>query len=607
MKQNKNNKKDKMINIGVIAHVDAGKSTLVDAFLNQTGVFRENEEVMDCIMDSNDLERERGITIYSKNCSIEYKGVKINILDTPGHSDFSSEVERVIKVVDSVILLVDASEGPMPQTRFVLQKSLEKGIKPIVFINKIDKKNERAEKVIDMVLDLFIDLGADDQQLEFPVLFGVATEGIARYDLDDTSNNLSPLFETILKKVEPYPDLDNKPLQLQIYDLAYDDYLGRIGIGKIYQGTVKNKQTVSIHKRNGSIQNAKINGLAVYQGLKQVKVDEASSGEIVTITGIEDISIGETICQPGKEKPLPMIEIEDPTLSMYFMVNDSPFAGQEGDYLTTRHLKARLEKELEINVGLQVETTEENDAFKVSGRGELHLSILLENMRREGYELSVSKPEVLFRRENGRLLEPLERVIMDVPEKYSGTVIEKINQRKGIMQKMSVNNNFMKLEYLVPTRGLIGFRSEFLNDTSGEGTLIRSFDKYGDHTGEIPQRNNGVLVSKNKGVAMAYALDNLSTHGSLFIEPGTKVYEGMIIGINNRQNDLTVNPCKNKKLTNTRASGSDDAIMLPPVVELTLEKALEFINNDELVEITPAAIRLRKKILKEKTRLRNQR
>ncbi|MFW6308751.1 MAG: translational GTPase TypA [bacterium] len=598
----------KIINIGVIAHVDAGKSTLVDALLAQSGVFRKNEEVVDCIMDSNDLERERGITIYSKNCSIEHQGFKINILDTPGHSDFSSEVERVIKAVDSVILLVDATDGPMPQTRFVLQKALEKGVKPIVFINKIDKSNQRATEVVDMVLDLFIDLRASDEQLDFPVLFGIATEGIAKYNLEDQSNDLTPLFDTILENVQPYPDFNDEPLQLQIYDLAYDDYLGRIGIGRIYKGKIKDKQKVSISKRDKSVTTDEITKLFVYKGLKQVPTDQAKSGDIVAVAGIEDISIGETICEIGNNEPLPMIEIESPTMAMYFMVNDSPYAGQEGDYLTTRHLQARLEKELEINVGLQVEKTEtdNNDAFKVSGRGQLHLSILLENMRREGYELSVSKPEVLLRKEKGILQEPLERVIIDVPEVYSGTVIENLNKRKGIMQSMKVINDYVKLEFLVPTRGLIGFRSDFLNETRGEGTLIRSFDSYGNHKGEIPERTNGVLISKTKGTSTAYALSNLSQHGTFFIEPGTRVYEGMIIGTNNRNKDLTVNPCKNKELTNMRSAGSDDAYNLPPARDLTLEKALEFIDNDELVEITPRAIRLRKKILHEKTRLRSK-
>ncbi|MCC3144254.1 translational GTPase TypA [Halanaerobium sp. Z-7514] len=597
--------KKEIINLAVIAHVDAGKSTLVDAFLNQSGVFRENEEVVDCVMDSNDLERERGITIYSKNCAIEYNGVKINIVDTPGHADFSSEVERVIKAVDSAILIVDAAEGPMPQTRFVLKKSLEKGIKPIVFINKIDKNNQRAEEVRDEILDLFIDLAADDEQLEFPVIYGIAVEGKAFYDLDGDSEDLSPLFETIIKTVDSYPDLDDKALKMQVYDLAYDDYLGRIGIGRVYQGTIRDGQEVSVFKRDGSIEKAKISNLKVYHGLSQNNVEEAKSGDIVSIAGIADISIGETLSEPGKVEAMPMIEIAEPTLAMYFLVNDSPFAGQEGEYLTTRHLKARLERELEVNVGLRVEKAENTEAFKVSGRGELHLSILLENMRREGYEVSVSKPEVLMKEINGKKHEPIEKVMIEVPEKYSGTVINKLNQRKGIMQSMLPDGSYLHLEYLVPTRGLIGFRSEFINDTSGEGTLIRSFSKYEEFKGEVPKRQNGVLVSNQMGTAMGYALSNLEERGVLFIEPGTKVYEGMIIGLNNRDNDLAVNACKNKKLTNVRASGSDDSINLSPAKKFTLEQALEFIEDDELVEITPEAIRLRKKILNEKMRLRN--
>ncbi|ADQ15565.1 translational GTPase TypA [Halanaerobium hydrogeniformans] len=598
------NKKE-IINIAVIAHVDAGKSTLVDAFLNQSGVFRENQEIIDCVMDSNDLERERGITIYSKNCAIEYNGVKINIVDTPGHADFSSEVERVIKAVDSAILIVDATEGPMPQTRFVLKKSLEKGIKPIVFINKIDKNNQRAEEVRDEILDLFIDLAADDEQLEFPVIYGIAVEGKAFYKLDGESEDLSPLFETIIKSVNTYPDLDDKPLQMQVYDLAYDDYLGRIGIGRVYQGTIKDGQEVAVYKRDGSIKKSKISKLKVYHGLSQNNVEEARSGDIVSVAGMADISIGETISEPGKVEALPMIEIAEPTLAMYFLVNDSPFAGEEGEYLTTRHLKARLDRELEVNVGLRVEKAANIEAYKVSGRGELHLSILLENMRREGYEVSVSKPEVLMKEINGKKHEPIEKVMIEVPEKYSGTVINKLNQRKGIMQSMLPDGSYLHLEYLVPTRGLIGFRSEFINDTSGEGTLIRSFAKYEEFKGEVPKRQNGVLVSNKKGTAMAYALSNLEERGVLFIEPGTKVYEGMIIGLNNRDNDLAVNACKNKKLTNVRASGSDDSINLSPAKEFTLEQALEFIEDDELVEITPEAIRLRKKILNEKMRLRN--
>lgn len=595
-----------IINLAIIAHVDAGKSTLVDALLNQSGIFRENEDVVDCVMDTDDLERERGITIYSKNCAIEHDGYKINIVDTPGHADFSSEVERVIRAVDSAILLVDATEGPMPQTRFVLQKSLEMDLNPIVLINKIDKNNARPEEVKDMILDLFIDLHASDEQLEFPVIYGVATEGIAKNEIDENSEDLSPLFDTIIENVKSYPDKNNKPLQMQVYDLAYDDYLGRIGIGRVHQGKIKDGQKVAISKRDGSINKGKITKLSVYEGLKQIAVDEAESGDIVSVAGMPDISIGETLCEPGKVEPLPTIDIEEPTLSMDFQVNDSPFAGQEGDYLTTRHLKARLDRELEVNVGLRVEKTENKEAFKVSGRGELHLSILLENMRREGYEIAVSKPEVLMREINGKLQEPVERVLVDVPEKYSGNVIEKLNKRRGMMQSMHTENGYAELEYLVPTRGLIGYRSEFINDTRGEGTIVRSFEEYEPHKGKVPKRSNGVLVSANNGTAMAYALSNLTERGTLFIEPGTEVYEGMIIGVNNRENDLAVNPCKNKKLTNVRASGSDDALKLPPATKMDLEDALEFIADDELVEITPDAIRMRKKILNEKMRRKNQ-
>ncbi|HMA60806.1 MAG TPA: translational GTPase TypA [Halanaerobiales bacterium] len=593
---------NKIINLAVIAHVNAGKSTLVDAFLNQSGIFRENEVVEEFIMDSNDLEKERGITIYAKNCSIEHDGYKINIVDTPGHADFSSEVERIIKAVDTTILVVDSSEGPMPQTRFVLKKSLEQGIKPILFINKMDKNNERAKEVEDMVLDLFIDLQADDQQLEFPIIYGIAKDGIAKYDIDGDSENLDPLFETIINHVKPYPDLDNQPLQIQVHDLAYDDYLGRIGIGRIYSGSIENRQQVEVSKRDGSIKKEKVTELLGYHGLKQSSIEKAGSGDIVAVAGIPHISIGETICDVGEVKPMDMIEIEEPTLSMNFSINDSPFSGESGKYLTSRNLKSRLEKETEVNVGLNVEKLEGSEGFKVSGRGELHLSVLLEHMRREGYEISVSKPEVLYKEENNKLMEPIERVMVEVPEQYSGTVIEKLNQRKGLMQYMKKDNDYIKLNYLVPTRGLIGYKSEFINDTSGEGTLIRSFERYEEYKGAIPKRTNGVLVSQNEGKAMPYALDNLSARGTIFIKPGTRVYEGMIIGMNNKDNDLTVNPCKNKKLTNTRAAGSDDAVNLAPPKTFSLEEALEFINEDELVEVTPDAIRLRKKILRGKLR-----
>ena len=503
-------KSSKILNIAIIAHVDAGKSTLVDAFLAQSGVFRENENVEDCIMDSNDLEKERGITIYSKNCSIEYEGIKINIVDTPGHADFSSEVERVIKAVDSAILIVDSSEGPRPQTRFVLKKSLETGIKPILFINKMDKKNERAKEVEDMVLDLFIELNADDEQLKFPVIYGIATEGIAQKEIGDNSSDLTPLFDTIVEYVKPYPDYNERSLQMQIYDLAYDDYLGRIGIGRVYSGSINKGQTVAISKRDKSVKKGRITELFSYRGLNQVPIEKAQSGDIVAVAGIPDISIGETICQVNEVEPLDMIKIEEPTMKMNFSINDSPFSGKSGKYLTSRNLKNRLDKELEVNVGLKVEKAKDSDAFKVSGRGELHLSILLERMRREGYEISVSKPEVLMHKENNKLLEPVEKVIIEVAEKYSGTVISKLNKRRGRMQAMKSENNYITLEYLVPTRGMIGYKNEFINDTRGEGTLIRSFENYEEHKGEIPKRGNGVLISQTEGKAKAYALNNLS-------------------------------------------------------------------------------------------------
>ncbi|PBF85276.1 GTP-binding protein TypA [Clostridioides difficile] len=596
--------KHKIINIAVIAHVDAGKSTLVDAFLSQSGVFRKNEVVKDCVMDSNDLEKERGITIYSKNCAINYEDYKINIVDTPGHSDFSSEVERVMKTVDTVILLVDASEGPMPQTRFVLQKSLEFGLKPILFINKIDKKDQRAEEVVNEVFDLFVDLNATDEQCEFPIIYGIAKQGIAKLEMDDDSEDLSPLFKTIVNHVEAYPNYDNEPLQFQISALAYDDYVGRLGIGRIYKGTLKNNTQVAICREDSVVSKGKVSKLSVYEGLKQVEVDEATSGEIVVIAGIPDISIGETICDLDSPLPMEMIKIEEPTLSMNFLVNDSPFVGKSGKFVTTRHLKDRLEKELEVNVGLKVEPLDTTDGYKVSGRGELHLSILLENMRREGYEVGVSKPEVLMHKEDGKLMEPIERVVVNCPEVYSGTSINELNMRKGMMESMSIEGDYVKIEFLAPTRGLLGYRSEFINATRGEGTLVRSFEKFEEFKGEIPSRGNGVLIAQGPGVTMGYSLNALSDRAVMFVDPGVEVYEGMIIGMNSRKDDMVVNPCKNKKMSNVRASGSDDAIKLSPPRIFTLEEALEFIEDDELVEITPDSIRLRKRFLNEHDRLR---
>ncbi len=617
--------KQKIINIAVIAHVDAGKSTLVDAFLNQSGVFRDNEQVVDCIMDSDDIERERGITIYSKNCSVMHNDVKINIVDTPGHADFSSEVERIIKTVDTVILLVDSSEGPMPQTRFVLKKSLEQGINPILLINKIDKKDARIEEVVDEVYELFMDLEANDTQLDFPILYGIARQGIVVYDPEDVKGiaveagnekikksakgmkglDITPLLDTIIKHADPYPDLNDQPLQLQISALAYDDYIGRLGIGRVTQGIVKAGTVVAVAKGDGSIEQKKINQVFVYRGLKRMAVEQAEAGDIVVISGISDISIGETICDPADPAPLEMIHIEEPTLSMYFMVNKSPFAGKVGKFVTSRHIRERLNKELEVNVGLKVEETDSTDSFKVSGRGELHLSILIENMRREGYELAVSKPEVIMRRgDKGQLLEPLEEVVLSVPDEYTGSVISRLNLRKGLMQEMKSENGFTRLEYLVPTRGLLGYRSEFINDTRGEGTMVRRLSHFGDFVGEIPQRTNGVAIAQEEGVATPYAIFNISERVQMFIEPGTRVYEGMIIGMNARSDDMVVNPCKAKKATNMRAAGSDDNIKLAPARSFTLEEALEFINDDELVEIVPDDIRLRKKYLRELERRR---
>ena len=587
---------EKIINIAVIAHVDAGKSTLVDAFLRQSDVFRNNEEVVDCVMDSNDLERERGITIYSKNCSVIHDGVKINIVDTPGHADFSSEVERIMGTVDTVILLVDASEGPMPQTRFVLSKALEIGLKPILLINKIDKKDQRASEVVDEVYDLFIDLGANDEQLDFPILYGIARDGIVQYDLDTPSDNIEPLFQTILEHTQPYPDRDEEPVQMQVSALAYDDYIGRLGIGRITRGTLKKGGSYIRTNQDGLEQKQNISSLFVYKGLSRTAVDEARSGEIVVIAGMPDISIGDTICDPECIEALPHIPIEEPTLSMNFHVNKSPFAGQSGKYVTSRNIKERLEKELEVNVGLQVEPTESADCFKVSGRGELHISILIENMRREGYELAISKPEVILHRdENGQKVEPVEEVVCIAPEQYSGTIINKLTLRKGTMINMEEDNGYVKLIYTAPTRGLLGFRTEFINDTHGEGTLLRRVSGYTPYTGEIPQRMLGAMISTDTGTAMTYALWNLQERGSLFIGPQTEVYEGMIIGESARNIDMDVNPLKNKKLTAIRSSGRDEAMLLTPPRVFSLEEALEWINDDELVEVTPAAIRLRKK------------
>lgn len=600
---------EKIINIAVVAHVDAGKSTLVDALLEQNGVFNSHEVIEERVMDSNDLERERGITIYSKNCAIRYKDIKINIVDTPGHADFSSEVERVIKTVDTVILLVDSAEGPMPQTRFVLSKALEQNLKPILFINKIDKKDARPLEVVDMTFNLFMELNATDEQLDFPIVYGIAKDGIAKLSLDSESNSIAPLLDVILKQVEPFKGNENDPLQLQISNLDYDEYIGRLGVGRINKGKIKSGEVVSLIKNDGSEESFRISKLFVNEGIRKVEKDIAYYGDIVTIAGCSDISIGDTICEKGIIDPLPPIHIEKPTLSMNFLVNSSPFAGRSGKFLTSRHIRERLEKELQTNVGLVVEELEGADGFKVSGRGELHLSILLENMRREGYELSVSKPEVLLEIRDGVKYEPFEKVIINVPNDYSGTVINDLQERKATLEVITNNpeNDYVHLEFSAPTRGLIGYRSAFITNTKGEGVMVRSFSEYKPYVGAIARRKNGVLVSMENGKALGYSLWNLEDRGTLIIEPATEVYVGMIIGIHNRDNDLDVNPCKNKNLTNTRASGSDEAINLTRPKKFTLEEALEFIEDHELVEVTPTDIRLRKKILDPKDRFRGNR
>ena len=598
---------DKIINIAVVAHVDAGKSTLVDALLEQNGVFRANEEIVERVMDSDEIEKERGITIYSKNCAIRYKDYKINIVDTPGHADFSSEVERIMKTVDTVVLLVDAAEGPMPQTRFVLKKALEQNLRPILFINKIDKKDARPQEVVDMTFELFMELNATDEQLDFPIVYGVARDGIATLDLNETGTSIEPLLETVLKQCVPYEGNENDPLQLQVSSLDYDSFIGRLGIGRVSKGCIKNGQTVALSRNDGSVSSFRISKLFVEEGIRRVEKDIAYYGDIVTFAGCPDISIGDTVCDKDHIDPMDPIYIDRPTLSMDFLVNSSPFAGKDkaSKFLTSRHIKERLEKELETNVGLEVEELPGSDGYKVSGRGELHLSILLENMRREGYELSVSKPEVLYKEIDGVNCEPFEKVIVNCPSEYSGTIINDLQERKAILEVVNNgDNDYVHLEFSAPTRGLIGYRSAFITNTKGEGIMIRSFDGYKPFVGEINGRKNGVLVSMENGKTLGFSLWNLQDRGTLIVGPAEEVYVGMIVGINNRDNDLNVNPCKNKQLTNTRASGSDEAIALIKPKTFSLEEALEFIQDDEYVEVTPTAIRLRKKVLDPDERFR---
>jgi GTP-binding protein len=589
-------------NIAIIAHVDHGKTTLVDAMLKQSGVFRDNQVITERVMDSNDLERERGITILSKNLSIHRDGIKINIVDTPGHADFGGEVERVLKMVDSVLLLVDAFDGPMPQTRFVLKKSLDLGQRPIVVINKIDRPGARPEKVVDMVFDLFCELNANEKQLDFPIVYTSAKQGFAKIELEQESDNLGPLFDMIRDHVDP-PEADlSAPFQMLVTSIDYNDYLGRIATGKIFNGSVHIGETVALIKKDGEISKARISKLLGYEGLKQIELTEAFAGDIVTVAGFENISIGETLASSEHPKSLPYVDIDEPTLSMNFIVNSSPFAGQDGKYVTSRNIRDRLHKELRTNVSLRVEDTTNTDTFRVSGRGELHLSILIENMRREGYELAVSKPEVIYREIDGQQCEPMEYLMIDVPEEYQGAVIEKMGPRKAEMTAMNALDGISRLEFVIPARGLIGFRNEFLTDTRGTGVMNHTFHGYGPYKGPIPGRKNGVLIAMEAGETITYSLFSLQGRGALLVGPGVNVYEGMIIGQHAKDNDLVVNACRGKKLTNVRASGTDEATRLTTPRELTLEQALEFIDNDELVEVTPKSIRLRKRILNENER-----
>lgn len=592
-------------NIAIIAHVDHGKTTLVDCLLRQAGTFRENERVAERVMDSNDLERERGITILSKNTSVQYNDLKINIVDTPGHADFGGEVERVLRMVDGALLMVDAFEGPMAQTKFVLRKALEVGLRIIVVINKIDRSDARPHEVLDEVFDLFVELEADDWQLDFPVVYASSRQGIATMDPDQPGKDMQPIFEMIRDEV-PAPDGDTDlPLQLQITTLDYDDYVGRIGIGRVNNGVLYANQVVSLCKRDGTVEKLKVGKTWIYEGLKRKEADRVGVGDIVALSGLGQVNIGETVSDGENPTPLPLLSIDEPTLTMTFSINDSPFAGKEGKYITSRHLRDRLWKEAETNISLKVAETDTPDAFQVSGRGELHLAILIETMRREGYELQVSKPEPILKRIEDQLYEPYERLFINVPEEFSGRIIENLGSRKGEMMNMHpAGQSNVKLEFIIPARGLIGFRSEFLTDTKGEGIMHHLFDHYGPWKGDISGRRRGVLIAFETGDATTYGIHNVEDRGYLFIEPGQKVYAGMIVGEHSRENDLEVNVCKKKQLTNMRASSSDETIRLTPPILFSLERAMEYIEDDELAEITPSSIRMRKKLLDRSERER---
>ena len=592
-------------NVAIIAHVDHGKTTLVDALLRQSGIFRDNEQVEERVMDSNDLEKERGITILSKNTAVNYNGIKINIVDTPGHADFGGEVERVLKMVDGVVLLVDSFEGAMPQTREVLKKSLGLNLKPIVVINKIDRPGARPLKVVDEVLDLFIELNANDDQLEFPVVYASGKQGTATLDLNTPGENLECLFKTIIENIEPPKCDENGPMQMLVSNIDYDDYIGRIAVGRVERGKVTLGMPVAICKKDDKIENARVTKIYTYQGLKRVEVEEAIAGDIIEISGIADINIGDTICDYNNPEKIPFVDIDEPTVSMTFSVNNGPFAGKEGKFITSRHIRDRLFKELDRNVSLRVKETESPDSFEVSGRGELHLSVLIETMRREGFELLVSRPKVIFKEIDGVKCEPIERLVVNVPDDCVGNVIEKLGRRKAEMLNMEpAEAGHTKIEFKIPARGIIGYRTEFLTDTKGEGTMNHIFDCYEEYKGDVQARVRGTIVAFENGKSITYGLYNAQDKGELFIGPGVEVYEGMIVGLNSRGEDLAINVCKEKHLTNTRASGSDEALRLVPPIQMSLEKAIEFIQDDELVEVTPESIRLRKKILNNKDRER---
>lgn len=597
---------EKIRNVAIIAHVDHGKTTLVDQLLRQSGVFRTNEQVQDRVMDSNDLERERGITILSKNTAVNYKGYRINIVDTPGHADFGGEVERILKMVDGVLLLVDAFEGCMPQTRFVLRKALELGKVPVVVINKVDRPGARPYEVVDETLDLFIELGASEEQLDFPIVYASARNGVSGFEPDEMTENMQPVFDTIINHVPAPGGDEDAPLQLLISTIDYDDYVGRIGVGRIERGVANRNRAVTVCALGGVPREAKLSRLCRFEGLKRVEAESVGAGDIVAVAGIPGISIGETVCDPACVEPLPFVHIDEPTVSMDFIVNTSPFAGREGKYVTSRNLRDRLFKEVETNVSMRVEPTSSTDAFKVSGRGELHLSILIETMRRQDFEFAVSRPKVIMKRdEQGHLLEPIEELTIDVPQEYMGTVMEKLGTRRAVLNNMiNENEGSVRLIFDIPARGLMGYRSELLTDTRGNGVMSHIFKDYEPYTGEIAERTRGSLIASESGEANSYGLFNTQERGRLFVRPGDPIYEGQIVGECSRNEDIVVNVCKRKHVTNMRASGSDEALRLTPPVDLSLEQCMEFIRDDELVEVTPKNIRMRKRLLTKDQRIK---